>query len=145
MRVGVTIFNQNYTDWDRYEAEERGESVSQTPAKPDREIFYEELNLARIADEVGFDSVWTIEHHFTPYTMVTNPMQYLTYISAITKNVDLGTMVNVLPWHNPVQLAEDVSMLDAFLAGDHLRCRPRSWAARIWRARYRPGGSAHAF
>ena len=115
MRVGVTIFNQNYTDWDRYEAEERGESVSQTPAKPDREIFYEELNLARIADEVGFDSVWTIEHHFTPYTMVTNPMQYLTYISAITKNVDLGTMVNVLPWHNPVQLAEDVSMLDAFL------------------------------
>ena len=27
MRVGATIFNQNYTDWDRYEAEERGESV----------------------------------------------------------------------------------------------------------------------
>ena len=115
MRVGATIFNQNYTDWDRYEAEERGDSVPANPSKPDRDVFSEELNIARIADESGFDSVWTIEHHFTPYTMVTNPMQYLTYIAAITKNVDLGTMVNVLPWHNPVQLAEDVNMLDAFL------------------------------
>lgn len=115
MRVGATIFNQNYTDWDRYEAEERGENAPTRPAKSDREVFTEEINIARIADETGFDSVWTIEHHFTPYTMVTNPMQYLTYIAAITKRVDLGTMVNVLPWHNPVQLAEDVNMLDTFL------------------------------
>ena len=50
--------------------------------------------------------------------MVTNPMQYLTYIAGITERVDLGTMVNVLPWHNPVQLAEDVIMLDTFLGPD---------------------------
>jgi alkanesulfonate monooxygenase SsuD/methylene tetrahydromethanopterin reductase-like flavin-dependent oxidoreductase (luciferase family) len=115
MRVGATIFNQNYTDWDRYEAEERGESVAAHPPKSDREIFAEEINIARIADETGFDSVWTIEHHFTPYTMVTNPLQYLTYVAGITKRVDLGTMVTVLPWHNPVRVAEDVNMLDAFL------------------------------
>jgi alkanesulfonate monooxygenase SsuD/methylene tetrahydromethanopterin reductase-like flavin-dependent oxidoreductase (luciferase family) len=115
MRVGATIFNQNYTDWDRYEAEERGEAVAAGPARSDREIFREELEIARIADRSGFDSVWTIEHHFTPYTMVTNPLQYLTYIAGITENVDLGTMVVVLPWHNPVRVAEDVNMLDAFL------------------------------
>jgi alkanesulfonate monooxygenase SsuD/methylene tetrahydromethanopterin reductase-like flavin-dependent oxidoreductase (luciferase family) len=115
MRVGATIFNQNYTDWDRYEAEERGESVPAAPPRPDREVFGEELEIARIADDSGFDSVWTIEHHFTPYTMVTNPLQYLTYIAGITENVDLGTMVVVLPWHNPVRVAEDVNMLDAFL------------------------------
>jgi alkanesulfonate monooxygenase SsuD/methylene tetrahydromethanopterin reductase-like flavin-dependent oxidoreductase (luciferase family) len=115
MRVGATIINQNYTDWDRYEAEERGEKVSARASKPDSEVFQEELNLVRFADESGFDSVWTIEHHFTPYTMVTNPMQYLTYVSAITKNVDLGTMVNVLPWRHPVQLAEDIIMLHTFL------------------------------
>ncbi len=115
MRVGATIFNQNYTDWDRYEAEERGEAVPSRPAKSDREIFTEELEIARLADESGFDSVWTIEHHFTPYTMVTNPLQYLTYVAGITKRVDLGTMVVVLPWHNPVRVAEDVNMLDAFL------------------------------
>src|ERR1700744_4186748 len=118
MRVGATIFNQNYADWDRYEAEERGETVDPRATKPDREVFAEELNIARIADETGFDSVWTIEHHFTPYTMVTNPLQYLTYVAGITKRVDLGTMVVVLPWHNPVRVAEDVNMLDAFLGPD---------------------------
>jgi alkanesulfonate monooxygenase SsuD/methylene tetrahydromethanopterin reductase-like flavin-dependent oxidoreductase (luciferase family) len=115
MRVGATIFNQNYTDWDRYEAEERGENVSTFPPRSDREVFREEIDIARIADDTGFDAVWTIEHHFTPYTMVTNPLQYLTYIAGITKRVDLGTMVTVLPWHNPVRVAEDVNMLDTFL------------------------------
>jgi alkanesulfonate monooxygenase SsuD/methylene tetrahydromethanopterin reductase-like flavin-dependent oxidoreductase (luciferase family) len=115
MRIGATIFNQNYADWDRFEAEERGEDVPARAVQSDREIFDEEIGIARIADETGFDSVWTIEHHFTPYTMVTNPLQYLTYLAGITKRVDLGTMVTVLPWHNPVRVAEDVNMLDAFL------------------------------
>ena len=118
MRIGATLFNQNYTDWDRYEAEERGEAVAPRPSKSDREVFLEEINIARIADETGFDTLWTIEHHFTPYTMVTNPLQYLTYIAGITKNVDLATMVVVLPWHNPVRVAEDVNMLDTFLGPD---------------------------
>src|SRR5258706_5573834 len=115
MRVGATIFNQNYNDWDRYEAEEQGKPVAKLAARSDRDIFHEEIDIARIADDSGFDAVWTIEHHFTPYTMVTNPLQYLTYIAGITKHVDLGTMVTVLPWHNPVRVAEDVNMLDAFL------------------------------
>lgn len=115
MRVGATIFVQNYKDWDRYEAEERREKTSTRPVTSDRSIFLEEINIARIADETGFDSVWTVEHHFTPYTMVTNPLQFLTYLAGITKRVNLGTMVVVLPWHNPVRVAEDVNMLDALL------------------------------
>lgn len=123
MRVGATIFNQNYTDWDRYEAEERGAKVSTLAQRSDREIFREEIDIARIADDTGFDAVWTIEHHFTPYTMVTNPLQYLTYIAGITRRVDLGTMVTVLPWHNPVRVAEDVNMLDTFLGpGREILC-----------------------
>ena len=123
MRVGATIFNQNYHDWDRYEAEEQGRPVPNRAARSDREIFHEELNIARMADDLGFAAVWTIEHHFTPYTMVTNPLQYLTYIAGITKRVDLGTMVVVLPWHNPVRVAEDVNMLDAFLgSGRNVIC-----------------------
>jgi len=123
MRIGATIFNQNYGDWDRYEAEEQGKSVPKRAARSDREIFKEEIGIARLADDSGFDSVWTIEHHFTPYTMVTNPLQYLTYIAGITRRVDLGTMVTVLPWHNPVRVAEDVNMLDAFLgAGRNVIC-----------------------
>ena len=115
MRVGATIFNQNYADWDRYEAEERGEQTAARPQQSDRDIVIEELDIARIADDTGFDAVWTIEHHFTPYTMITNPLQYLSYVAGITKRVDLGTMVTVLPWHNPVRVAEDINMLDTFL------------------------------
>src|SRR6202011_1963587 len=47
--------------------------------------------------------------------MAPPPLQYPTYIAGITRRVDLGTMVTVLPWHNPVRVAEDVNMLDAFL------------------------------
>lgn len=115
MRIGATIFCQNYADWDRYEAEERGETVPERPATEDRAIFYEEIEIAKLADRLRFDSVWTIEHHFTPYTMVTNPLQLLTYLAGVTTHVDLGTMVIVLPWHNPVRVAEDIVMLDALL------------------------------
>lgn len=115
MRVGATIFCQNYADWDRYEAEERGESVPDQPATDDRSIFHEEIEIAKTADQLGFDSVWTIEHHFTPYTMVTNPLQLLSYLAGVTERVDLGTMVVVLPWHNPVRVAEDIVMLDSLL------------------------------
>ena len=100
MRVGATIFVQNYRDWDRYEAEERGETAPNRPTTSDRSIFLEEIDIARIADATGFDSVWTVEHHFTPYTMVTNPLQFLTYLAGITKRVDLGTMV-VVPTQHP--------------------------------------------
>jgi len=57
MRVGACIFNQNYPVWGRYEAEERDKSVPQIPTRSDREIFAEEINIARFADETGFDSV----------------------------------------------------------------------------------------
>jgi alkanesulfonate monooxygenase SsuD/methylene tetrahydromethanopterin reductase-like flavin-dependent oxidoreductase (luciferase family) len=115
MRVGTTIICQNYGDWDRYEAAERGETADTAPAIPDRRIFAEEVGHALLAEELGFDSVWTIEHHFTPYTMVTNPIQLLTYLAGKTERVDLGTMVIVIPWHNPVRVAEDIAMLDALL------------------------------
>ncbi len=118
MRVGVSIFCQNAHDWDRYEAQERGEPVAARPEHADSGIFRQEIGLARLADELGFDSVWTVEHHFTPYTMVTNPLQLLTYLAGVTKNVDLGSMVVVLPWHNPVRVAEDVVMLDSLLGPD---------------------------
>jgi len=116
----MTIFCQNAEDWDRYEAEERGEDVDSRPATSDRKVFLEDLELAKTADKLGFDTVWTIEHHFTPYTMVPNPLQLLSYIAGVTENVDVGTMVVVLPWHNPVRVAEDAIMLDALLGDRHL-------------------------
>ncbi|MEV8517655.1 LLM class flavin-dependent oxidoreductase [Dactylosporangium sp. NPDC051484] len=83
----------------------------------DQEIYREELALADLAEPLGFDSVWGVEHHFTEYSMIPNPMQFLSYMAGRTKRIDLGSMVMVLPWHNPVRLASEIGMLDNLSEG----------------------------
>src|SRR5262249_37042270 len=51
-------------------------------------------------------------HHFTSYTMCPDVLQMLTYFAAKSDTLLLGSMVVVLPWHNPMRVAEEVSMLD---------------------------------
>jgi alkanesulfonate monooxygenase SsuD/methylene tetrahydromethanopterin reductase-like flavin-dependent oxidoreductase (luciferase family) len=117
MKAGVTLFAQNYGDWDRYEAAERGESSGPGPAEADARIYQEELALGRLVEPLGFDSLWTVEHHFTPYTMVSNPFQFLSYFAGCTERIDMGTMVTVLPWHDPLRVAEEIIMLEHMLQG----------------------------
>jgi alkanesulfonate monooxygenase SsuD/methylene tetrahydromethanopterin reductase-like flavin-dependent oxidoreductase (luciferase family) len=79
---------------------------------PDREVWRQELRLAEMAEPMGFDSIWAIEHHFDDYTMCPDPVQFLTYMAGRTKHAKLGSMVIVLPWHDPIRVAEAVAMLD---------------------------------
>ena len=85
-------------------------------ALSDHQIYLHELALADMAEPLGFDSIWSVEHHFTDYTMCPDVVQFLTYMAGRTKNVQLGSMV-VLPWHDPVRVAEEVCMLDALSGG----------------------------
>lgn len=117
MRCGMTLFIQGYEDWDRYLARERGEAVEALDPELDRRRFSEEIETALAADEQGFDSLWTVEHHISPYTMITNPIQLLTFFAGATKNMDVGTMVVVLPWHHPLRVAEDITTLQYALRG----------------------------
>ena len=78
----------------------------------DGEVYRNELRLANLAEPLGFDSIWGVEHHFTDYTMCPDVMQFLTYMAGRTKRIKLGSMVVVLPWHDPMRVAEEVSMLD---------------------------------
>lgn len=84
---------------------------------PDGEVYRQELRLAEMAEPLGFESIWSIEHHFTDYTMCPDPVQFLTYMAAKTKRAKLGTSVIVLPWHDPMRVAEQVSMLDHLSGG----------------------------
>ena len=61
--------------------------------------------------ELGFDSTWMIEHHFSNYFPTPSPLQLLTFIAGRYPQIDLGTGVLVLPWYNPLRLAEDLSLL----------------------------------
>jgi alkanesulfonate monooxygenase SsuD/methylene tetrahydromethanopterin reductase-like flavin-dependent oxidoreductase (luciferase family) len=117
MKCGICIAAMNHTAWPAFDHwEETGEW--QDPPISDYTVVREDIELAIAADELGFDSLWTVEHHGTPYNMCTNTVQWMTYFAGATKNLDLGTMVIVLPWHkNPVRVAEDIAMLQN-VAGD---------------------------
>lgn len=86
-------------------------------ASSDVEVYKHELALADQAEALGFDSVWAAEHHFTDYIMCPNVAQFLTYVAARTRRVRLGSMVMVLPWHDPVRVAEQFSVLDHMSGG----------------------------
>src|SRR5206468_1627430 len=83
----------------------------------DAEIYQHELGMADMAEPMGFDSIWAAEHHFNGYTMCPNVHQFLTYMAGRTKRVKLGSMVSVLPWHDPVRVAEEVSVLEHLSGG----------------------------
>ena len=85
--------------------------------RDDGDVWRLETELAARAEPLGYDSVWTVEHHFTDYTMSPNPLQFLTWVASRTKTVKLGSMVCVLPWHDPIRLAEEASVLDHLSGG----------------------------
>lgn len=93
--------------------------VLQNPGdgRSDADVYRAELALAQLAEPLGFDAIWTTEHHFTDYMLVPDPLQFLTFMAGCTERVRLGSMVVVLPWHDPVRVAEQVSMLDHLSGG----------------------------
>ena len=117
MRCGMTLFIQGYEDWDRYLARERGEQVPDLDPELDRQRLSGEIETALMAEGLGFDSLWTVEHHISPYTMIPNPVQLLTFFAGATSKMDMGTMVVVLPWHHPLRVAEDITLLQYALRG----------------------------
>ena len=87
--------------------------------RPDAAVLADHLALGDLAEPLGFDSLFALEHHFTGYAMSPSPTQLLSYFAGRTKRVTLGTAVIVLPWHDPVRLAEEIALLD-ILAGGRL-------------------------
>src|ERR1044072_8680233 len=69
------------------------------------------------AEALGFRSTFVVEHHFTGYGQVSATINLLTWLGARTTTLRLGTAVIVLPWHNPVLLAEQAATLDLISGG----------------------------
>ena len=100
MHVGMSSFFQNF-------------GVGQD----DAEIYRHEIAVADLAEPLGFDSIWSAEHHFNGYTMCPNVLQFLTFMAGRTERVQLGSMVVVLPWHDPVRVTEEICVLDNLSGG----------------------------
>ena len=71
----------------------------------DADVYVHELRLAERAEPLGFDSLWSVEHHFTDYTMCPDVLQFLSYMAGKTQRVKLGSMVVVVPWPDVVVVA----------------------------------------
>src|SRR5688500_4038895 len=81
------------------------------------EGYHEFIEYNVEAEALGFRSTFCVEHHFTGYGQVSATLNLLTWLGARTKSLRLGTAVTVLPWHNPVLLAEQAATLDLLSGG----------------------------
>ncbi len=68
-------------------------------------------------ERLGYYSNFIVEHHFTGAGQVSASLNLLSYLAAKTSRIRLGTAVVVLPWHNPVLIAEQVATLDLLSGG----------------------------
>src|SRR5215469_14014766 len=81
-------------------------------AVSDRQIYLNELALADMAEPLGFESIWSVEHHFTDYTMCHDILQFLSYMAGRTRYLKLDSFVSFLPSHSPMRVAQLISMHD---------------------------------
>ncbi len=86
-------------------------------ARPSAAVYHRALEEMAYADELGFDSVWLAEHHFSNYGYCPNPLTLAVKVSSMTKNVRIGTAVLVLPFWHPLRMAEEIALADVLTEG----------------------------
>jgi alkanesulfonate monooxygenase SsuD/methylene tetrahydromethanopterin reductase-like flavin-dependent oxidoreductase (luciferase family) len=84
---------------------------------PDVEMVKAEMRMAELAEPLGFDTIWSAEHHFDSYSMLPDNFQVLTFLAGRTSRIHLGTAAVILPWNDPLRVTEKISMLDALCDG----------------------------
>jgi len=92
-------------------------SVLAEKGREDAAVWHEHMAMGDLAEPLGFDSLWALEHHFTGYSMSPAPLQTLAFYAGRTQRIQLGTCVIVLPWHDPIRVAEQIALLDIMSGG----------------------------
>lgn len=83
----------------------------------DSQTYRQFLDYIAEAEQLGFESVFLVEHHFTGTGQISASLTLLSYLAAMTSTLRLGTAVTVLPWHNPILLAEQAATVDLLSGG----------------------------
>jgi len=83
----------------------------------DEQVWEEDIQLARLAADSGFDVLWAVEHHFNDYSFCPDNLQLMAYLAAVCPNIDLGTAAVILPWNDPLRVAERAVVVDLLSKG----------------------------
>ena len=78
----------------------------------DGAVIAEEIRLGELADELGFHAIWPVEHHFDDYSFCPDNTVFLAHMAARTQRILLGTGAVILPWNDPLRVAEKIVLLD---------------------------------
>jgi alkanesulfonate monooxygenase SsuD/methylene tetrahydromethanopterin reductase-like flavin-dependent oxidoreductase (luciferase family) len=87
------------------------------PALSHPEVVYREIEQMVWTEELGFDSIWLTEHHFIEYGLSVSPAVLATAAAMRTQRVRIGLAAAILPFHDPIRLAEELAMVDILSGG----------------------------
>jgi alkanesulfonate monooxygenase SsuD/methylene tetrahydromethanopterin reductase-like flavin-dependent oxidoreductase (luciferase family) len=100
MKIGLLMVFQNFMD-----------------RLSDREAWERDVHLGGLAEELGFDTLSGVEHHFFNYAMSPDNVEYLSYMAAKTSRIKLLTGAVILPWNDPLRVVEKMIVLDHLSRG----------------------------
>jgi alkanesulfonate monooxygenase SsuD/methylene tetrahydromethanopterin reductase-like flavin-dependent oxidoreductase (luciferase family) len=81
------------------------------------ELFRKQLEEVELAERIGIDQIWFYEHHLQPTAPVPSPNLLIAAAAARTRHIRFASMVNILPFRNPLLVAEEAAMLDNLTGG----------------------------
>lgn len=84
---------------------------------PNERLYAQTLEQMVFAEQLGFDSVWISEHHFVDDGYCPSVLAMASHVAARTSRVRIGTSVLLLPFHDPLRVAEDVNTVDILSGG----------------------------
>jgi alkanesulfonate monooxygenase SsuD/methylene tetrahydromethanopterin reductase-like flavin-dependent oxidoreductase (luciferase family) len=83
----------------------------------EQSVFDSGLEQMLAAEPLGYHSIWIAEHHFNDYGLCPAPPVLASYVAARTRTLRLGMGVSLLPLHHPVDLAEQLAVVDVVSGG----------------------------
>jgi alkanesulfonate monooxygenase SsuD/methylene tetrahydromethanopterin reductase-like flavin-dependent oxidoreductase (luciferase family) len=85
--------------------------------RSESQLYADITEQALLADQLGYDVVWLVEHHFNDYNLLPDPLQLAVRIFERTERIRVGVAVVILRDHHPLQLAGRIAQLDVLYPG----------------------------
>lgn len=79
--------------------------------------IFEQVALVKLAEGLGFEEAWVSEHHFSESNLSPSMLVLVGHLAGMTSTIKLGTAAVLLPFHNPIRVAEDIATLDNLCSG----------------------------